>query len=386
MINKFTGNLTSKLPRTGTSIFAVMSGMANQYGAINLSQGFPDFEVSQELIALIDHYMKKGYNQYAPMPGVAVLRERIAAKVRKSYGVEYDPGSEITVTAGATQGIFTVISSMIRDDDEVIVFEPAYDSYGPAVELFGGIVKYARLEPPGYRINWPEVARMITHRTKLIIINSPHNPTGSVLTRDDLLALEHLTRKTDIAVLSDEVYEHLIYDGLPHESVCKYPGLAERSFITASFGKTFHATGWKMGYVLAPENLMKEYRKSHQFVVFACNTPIQYAIAEYLEDESHYAQLGSFYQHKRDYMARLLGPSRFELIPCHGTYFQLLDYSRISDEKEMDFATRLIREYGIATVPVSPFYNMGDDHKVLRICFAKKEETLEKAAEILCRI
>ncbi|HSG67335.1 MAG TPA: methionine aminotransferase [Bacteroidales bacterium] len=385
MIN-FASTIKSKLPRTGTSIFAVMSGLANQYRAINLSQGFPDFEVSQELIGLINHYMKKGYNQYAPMPGVQLLRERISRKIRNTYQVNYDPNTEITVTAGATQGIFTVISSMVSEDDEVIVFEPAYDSYGPAVELFGGIVKYARLEPPHYRINWPEVARMVTHRTKLIIINSPHNPTGSVLMQDDLLALEHLTRKTDIAILSDEVYEHLIYDGLPHESVCKYPGLAERSFITASFGKTFHATGWKMGYVLAPDNLMQEYRKSHQFVVFACNTPIQYAISDFLENENNYLGLGQFYQRKRDYFARMISTSRFQIIPCHGTYFQLLDYSRISDENEMDFATRLIREYGIATIPVSPFYSQGNDHRVLRVCFAKKEETLEQAANILCKI
>ncbi|MEN8223736.1 MAG: methionine aminotransferase [Bacteroidota bacterium] len=383
---KFTGTIKSKLPRTGTSIFAVMSQLAHAHNAINLSQGFPDFDVSTELIGLINNYMKKGYNQYAPMAGVQLLRERISEKIEKSYNINYHPDKEITITAGATQGIFTIISSMIRDDDEVIIFEPAYDSYAPAVELNGGIVKYARMEPPDYKINWVKVARMITHRTRLIIINTPHNPTGSVLTKEDLLSLQHLTKKTDIAVLSDEVYEHLIFDGKSHESVCKYPELAERSFITASFGKTFHATGWKMGYVLAPENLMKEYRKSHQFVVFACNTPIQYAMADFLEDENNYKGLGEFYQRKRDYFVNLVKDSRFGIIPCHGTYFQLLDYSRISEESEMDFATRLIKEKGVGTIPVSPFYNQNGDHKVLRVCFAKREDTLEKAAEILCRI
>jgi len=382
----FSGTIKSKLPRTGTSIFAVMSQLSGQHKAINLAQGFPDFEVSAELIRLINKYMNKGYNQYAPMPGIPLLRERISEKIERAYKMKYDPDSEITITAGATQGIFTVIASMVRDEDEVIIFEPAYDSYAPAVELCGGTVKHARMEPPEYRINWQEVARMVTHRTRMIIINTPHNPTGSILSKEDLLALEHLTKNTDIAVLSDEVYEHLIYDNKPHESVCKYPGLAERSFVTGSFGKTFHATGWKMGYVLAPGNLMKEFRKSHQFVVFTCNTPVQYAIAEYLAEEKHYNQLHSFYQQKRDYFANAISTSRFDIIPCHGTYFQLVDYSRISDEHDMDFAERLIIEKGIGSIPVSPFYHKGDENRVLRLCFAKKEETLDKAANILCKI
>lgn len=385
-MTKFSGTIKSKLPRTGTSIFAVMSQLANEHNAINLSQGFPDFEVSSELIRLINYYMKKGYNQYAPMTGVPLLRERISEKIEKAYNIKYDPEKEINITAGATQGIFTTIACMVRDEDEVIIFEPAYDSYAPAIELCGGTAKYARMEPPYYTINWAEVARMVTHRTRMIIINSPHNPTGGILKEKDLLALQHLTKKTDIIVLSDEVYEHLIYDGVPHESVCKYAGLAERSFITGSFGKTFHATGWKMGYVLAPENLMKEFRKSHQFVVFACNTPVQHAIADFLGDEENYTGLGRFYQQKRDYFVDLISSSRFRIIPSHGTYFQLLDYSSISDEKEMDFATRLIKEYGIASIPVSPFYHKGGDYKVLRLCFAKKEDTLEKAANILCKI
>ena len=383
---KFPGIIKSKLPRTGTSIFAVMSQLANEHKAINLSQGFPDFDVSPKLIELISHYMKKGYNQYAPMTGVPLLRERISEKIEKTYKIKYDPDKEINITAGATQGIYAAIACMVRDDDEVIIFEPAYDSYAPAVQLCGGIVKYARMEPPDYNINWPEVARMVTHRTRMIIINSPHNPTGSILREKDLLALQHLTKKTDIVVLSDEVYEHLIYDGEPHESICKYPGLVERSFVIGSFGKTFHATGWKMGYVLAPENLMKEFRKSHQFIVFACNTPVQHAIADYLGDEKNYRDLHSFYQKKRDYFVDGISSSRFKIIPCHGTYFQLVDYSRISDESEMDFATRLITEYGIGSIPVSPFYHQRDENRVLRLCFAKKEETLDKAANILCKI
>ncbi|MCK5078733.1 MAG: methionine aminotransferase [Bacteroidales bacterium] len=383
---KFPGIIKSKLPRTGTSIFAVMSQLANEHKAINLSQGFPDFDVSPKLIELISHYMKKGYNQYAPMTGVPLLRERISEKIEKTYKIRYDPDKEINITAGATQGIYAAIACMVRDDDEVIIFEPAYDSYAPAVQLCGGIVKYARMEPPDYNINWPEVARMVTHRTRMIIINSPHNPTGSILREKDLLALQHLTKKTDIVVLSDEVYEHLIYDGEPHESVCKYPGLVERSFVIGSFGKTFHATGWKMGYVLAPENLMKEFRKSHQFIVFTCNTPVQHAIADYLGDEKNYRDLHSFYQKKRDYFVDGISSSRFKIIPCHGTYFQLVDYSRISDESEMDFATRLITEYGIGSIPVSPFYHQRDENRVLRLCFAKKEETLDKAANILCKI
>jgi len=385
-MTKFSGIIKSKLPRTGTSIFAVMSQLANEHKAINLSQGFPDFDVSPKLIERISHYMKKGYNQYAPMTGVPLLRERISEKFEKTYKIKYDPDKEINITAGATQGIYATIACMVGDDDEVIIFEPAYDSYAPAVQLCGGIVKYARMEPPDYAINWPEVARMVTHRTRMIIINSPHNPSGSILREKDMLALQHLTKKTDIVVLSDEVYEHLIYDGEPHESVCKYPGLVERSFVIGSFGKTFHATGWKMGYVLAPENLMKEFRKSHQFIVFACNTPVQHAIADYLGDEKNYQDLHSFYQKKRDYFVDGISSSRFKIIPCHGTYFQLLDYSKISDESEMDFATRLITEYGIGTIPVSPFYHQRDENRVLRLCFAKKEETLDKAANIICKI
>jgi methionine transaminase len=385
-VPEYKGTIKSKLPQTGTSIFAVMSQMANEYGAFNLSQGFPDFEISGGLISLVNHYMRKGLNQYAPMTGVPLLRERIAAKIKKAYKVGYDPDSEINVTAGATQAIYTAIAAMVHDEDEVIIFEPAYDSYAPAVKLSGGIVKYVGLEPPAYRVNWEEVSRLLNHRTRMIIINSPHNPTGSILREEDMRQLVNLTNHTDIVILSDEVYEHLIYDGYTHESVCKYPELARRSFVTGSFGKTFHATGWKMGYVLAPAGLMREFRKAHQFIVFTCNTPVQHAIADYLGNEENYAGLGDFFQEKRDDFAGMISGSRFKLIPTYGTYFQLVDYSSISDEPEMEFAKRLVKEFGIATIPVSPFYHRGDDHKVLRLCFAKKKETLEIAAEILCRI
>lgn len=385
-MNKFNGNIISKLPGVETSIFAVMSGLANQHKAINLSQGFPDFPVSEKLIASIHEKMKAGLNQYAPMPGVAAFREQIVAKAYETYGIDYNVENEVTVTAGATQALFTAIAAFIREEDEVIVFEPAYDSYGPAVRLNGGVVKYSQLRLPDYHINWQEVARMITHRTKMIIINTPHNPSGSILSKEDMLDLQRITKNTDIIILSDEVYEHIIFDEKKHESVCAYPELAERSLVVGSFGKTFHATGWKMGFVMAPENLMKEFRKAHQFNVFAVNTPIQHALSEYMTNRENYLHLGEFYQQKRDFFTERLKDSRFKIIPSYGTYFQLLDYSAISEEKEMDFATRLITESGLASIPVSAFYQKKDDNKILRFCFAKSEETLEKAAEILCKI
>jgi len=385
-MNNFNGNIVSKLPQTGTSIFAVMSQMANEHKAVNLSQGFPDFPISGELIDKVHHYMQKGFNQYAPMPGVAELRQAISKMFVKNHGANYNPETEINITAGATQGLYTAISAFVKPGDEVIVFEPAYDSYAPAVEVNKGITKYSKLLYPDFGINWDELPKLISHNTRMIIINTPHNPTGSVLREDDLKRLERLTKGTDIIVLSDEVYEHLIFDGQQHQSVCRFPDLASRSLLIGSFGKTFHATGWKMGFVLAPENLMKEFRKVHQFVVFAVNTPIQYAIADYLAVPENYLSLGSFYQEKRDYFAKAVGKSKFKIIPSFGTYFQLLDYSAISDENEMDFATKLIKENGIAGIPVSPFYKNKDNNKVLRFCFAKQEETLKKAAEILCGI
>ncbi|MBK6966134.1 MAG: aminotransferase class I/II-fold pyridoxal phosphate-dependent enzyme [Bacteroidales bacterium] len=382
----YTGNLVSKLPFTGTSIFAVMSALAREHNAINLSQGFPDFPVSEELIRLVNSFMKKGLNQYAPMPGILPLREGIAGMFMEKYKAGYDPESEITITAGATQGLFTAIAAFIRPGDEVIVFEPAYDSYAPAVMLQGGMVKYAKLKSNDYSIDWETLPSLISGNTRMIIINSPHNPTGSILKANDMKKLEKLTANRDILILSDEVYEHLIFDGNVHESVCRYPNLARRSLVIGSFGKTFHATGWKCGFVLAPANLMAEFRKVHQFVVFAVNTPVQHAIAEFLKKPENYLNLGDFYQQKRDLFLKMVSTSRFRALPASGTYFQLLDYSRISEEKEFDFAVRLTKEFGIASVPVSSFYHNQADNKVLRFCFAKTSETLEKAAEVICRI
>ncbi len=385
-MESFNGTIQSKLPQTETSIFAVMSQLANDHKALNLSQGFPDFPISEELIDLVYFYMRKGLNQYAPMQGVPALRQAIARMFEKNYGIKYDPVSEINITAGATQALFSAISAFIREGDEAIIFEPAYDSYAPAVKINGGMVKYAGLEFPDFSINWQDFPRLITNRTRLIIINTPQNPTGSVLQAEDLRNLEKLTAGTDIIVISDEVYEHLIFDGITHQSVCRFPELAKRTLVIGSFGKTFHATGWKTGFVLAPQKLMAEFRKVHQFTVFASNTPIQHAIADFIGKEENYKNLGTFYQQKRDAFVQALNGSRFKVLPCFGTYFQLLDYSAISDKSEMDFARWLVEEHKVAAIPVSPFYHKKDDHKVLRFCFAKKDETIAQAAEILSKI
>lgn len=376
----------SKLPNTGTTIFATMSKLATENNAINLSQGFPDFNCDKELIALINKHMLAGSNQYAPMPGLMSLREAISQKTEELYSAKYDPETEITITAGATQAIFTAISAIIREGDEVIIFEPAYDCYQPAIELNGGKTIYLQLKAPSYSIDWEEVKKVLNYRTKMIIINTPHNPTGSIMTAADMAKLEKLTKGTDIIIISDEVYEHIIFDGYEHQSVARYPKLAERSFIISSFGKTFHATGWKMGYCVAPKNLMAEFRKVHQFVVFSCNTPIQHALAEYLKNKSNYMNLGAFYQQKRDYFVKLIKGSQFSFEPTSGTYFQLLRYNTLSKEKDTNYAIRLTQEFGVASIPISVFYHNNVDNKVLRFCFAKKEETLEKAAEILNRI
>jgi len=382
-MEKFQGSINSKFSHLKTSIFAVMSALANENRAINLSQGFPDFPISQKLIDLVHKYMNKGYNQYAPMTGVPELREQIALKTEYLYNAKYDPDKEINITAGATQALHTVMASIIRDNDEVIVFEPAYDAYVPLIQLHGGIVRNVQLKFPDYHIDWQEVKKLISNRTRMIIINSPHNPTGSILKEEDLLELEKVTDKSDIIVLSDEVYEHLIFDHNKHQSVCRFPELASRSFVVGSFGKTFHATGWKIGFVLAPENLMREFRKVHQFVVFTVNTPIQYAVAEFLTDKTNYEDIGKFYQRKRDYFQNLIKSSLFEVFPSEGTYFQLLNYKSITDETEIDFAVRMTKEFKLAAIPVSAFYHKSIDNHVLRFCFAKKEETLEKAAGIL---
>jgi methionine aminotransferase len=379
--------IISKLPQTGTTIFTVMSALANEVGAINLSQGFPDYDTSPELIELVNQAMKDGHNQYAPMPGVMALREQIAYKTEGLYGAIYNPETEITITAGGTQAIFTAITAVINPNDEVIIFEPAFDCYAPAIRLMGGIVKSLELEPPNYRIAWDMVKRLINHKTRMIILNSPHNPTATILKQEDIDELSALVKNQDILILSDEVYEHLIFDGETHHSMCRYPELQQRSFIVASFGKTFHATGWKMGYCMAPAFLMQEFRKVHQFLVFAVNAPMQYAIAEYLKDENTYLQLPEFFQQKRDYFRQGLEQTRFELLPCYGSYFQSVRYNAdISQEKDTEFAIRLAKEFKVACVPNSAFYSKGTDHHVLRFCFAKKQETLDKAVDRLRKV
>ncbi len=378
--------IRSKLPNVGTSIFAVMTEMANKYNALNLSQGFPDFNPPKKLIELVTKNMRAGFNQYAPMPGVMKLREQIAIKTEALYGHAYNPETEITITSGATEAIFTSITAFIQEGDEVIVFEPAYDSYAPVIKANGGSPVYVAVKLPDYKIDWDEVNKMVNARTRMIIINTPHNPSGSVLSPEGMEKLSKLVSGTKIMILADEVYEHIIFDGLEHQSVVKYKELVERSIVISSFGKTYHATGWKMGYCLAPENITKEIRKIHQFNVFAVNTPIQYAIAEFMDDKNAYLQLGNFYQNLRDEFLKLIEGTKFKFTPSKGTYFQLLDYSDISDEKDMDFAARLIKEFGIASVPVSAFYHDAFDAKVLRFCFAKSSDTLKQAAELLHKV
>lgn len=382
----FPGTVKSKLHKTGTTIFTIMSGLAQEHGAINLSQGFPDFPVSGELIGLVNKHMLEGKNQYAPMPGIKSLREIISAKVQQRYSASYDPETEITVTAGGTQAIYTAITAIIKEGDEVIVFEPAYDCYVPAIELNGGIPVQLQLKAPDYHIDWNEVKKMVNQRTRMILINTPHNPTGTILTAKDMIQLEKITHNRDIVIISDEVYEHIIFDGYEHQSVMRYPKLAERSFVVFSFGKTFHATGWKAGYCIAPSNLMQEFRRAHQFMVFSVNTPLQHALAEYMSNPATYSGIELFYQQKRDRFLQLIKGSRFKPLPCSGSYFQLLDYSGISDEKDTEFAIRLTKEHGVASIPVSVFYKNPVEHKILRFCFAKEDATLEAAATKLLKI
>lgn len=379
-------SINSKLPQAGTTIFTVMSALANEVGAINLSQGFPDYETSPELISLVSQAMKNGYNQYAPMAGYMPLREEISHKTEKLYGAYYDPATEITITAGGTQAIYTAIATVINPNDEVIIFEPAFDCYAPAIKIAGGIVKSLELEPSDYRIKWDMVKKLVNSRTRMIILNSPHNPTATILQKEDIDALSSIVKSRDIIILSDEVYEHLIYDGQTHHSMAKYPELKERSFVVASFGKPFHATGWKVGYCMAPAALMAEFRKIHQFLVFCVNSPVQVALAEYLKNENNYLGLPEFFQQKRDHFRKGLESTRFELLPCAGSYFQSVRYSRITDESDVDFAMRLTKEFGVAVIPVSAFYEKGTDHHVLRFCFAKRQETLDKAVDRLIKV
>ena len=378
--------IKSKLPNSGISIFAKMTALANQHGAINLAQGFPDFPSSVRLIENVYAAMRRGFNQYAPMPGVLSLRERIAEKVSTIYGSNYSPDSEITITAGATQAIYTAITAIIREGEEVIIFEPAYDSYAPAIRLSGGVPVPVALHAPDYSIDWEMVKKNVSQRTRMILINTPHNPTGAVLSKQDIIQLEKIVEGKDIFILSDEVYEHLIFDGKQHESMLRYPDLYERSFVCFSFGKVYNCTGWKLGYCVAPPALMKEFRKVHQFNCFSCNSPVQFALTEFVQQKENYLQLGSFLQQKRDYLKNLMQQTKFKALPSYGSYFQLYSYSGITDESEKDFAIRLTKEYGVATIPTSVFYKNGEDNKVLRFCFSKKENTLEEAANRLMKL
>lgn len=378
--------IKSKLPNVKTTIFTVMSKLALEYNAINLSQGFPNFNTSNELLKLANMAMINGHNQYAPMPGIFSLRKAISQKMESLYDISYNPESEITITAGATQAIFTAIAASIHKDDEVIIFKPAYDCYEPTVELFGGKPVPIQLDPSSFKIDWQKVKGLINDKTKMIIINTPHNPSGRILSKEDMLQLEMLLKNSNILLLSDEVYEHIIFDGEKHQTAALFPALAERAFITFSFGKTFHNTGWKLGYCVAPAELTKEFRKVHQFNVFSVNHPTQVALTAYIKTSKNYLDLHNFYQAKRDLFLSLIKESRFEFTPSAGTYFQLLNYEKITDEYDCDFAIRLTKEKKIASIPVSVFNNNDFDTKDLRFCFAKTDDTLKKAADILCGI
>ncbi|HPE96508.1 MAG: aminotransferase class I/II-fold pyridoxal phosphate-dependent enzyme [Chitinophagales bacterium] len=379
--------IRSKLPNTGISIFARMTALANQHGAINLAQGFPDFPPPKRLVSLVADAMRKGHNQYAPMPGVPDLREAIADKTKDTYKCKVDAEKEVTVTAGATYGLFAAFQALLHEGDEVLVFEPAYDSYVPGIQLAGAEPVFVELHAPDYSIDWEGVKKKINARTRAILINTPHNPSGTCWTKNDLLQLEKIVVGTDIIVISDEVYEHITFDDGRHESVLRYPKLAQQSIVISSFGKTYHNTGWKMGYVIANESITKEFRAVHQFLVFSVNTPMQYAVAQFIrEAPEHFQDLPQFYQRKRDFFLEAVKDSRFSFTPASGTYFQLLDYSAISDEQDTVFAERITAEFGVAAIPLSPFYRGPVGDRVLRFCFAKSEKTLEKAAAILCRI
>jgi methionine aminotransferase len=378
--------MRSKLPATGTSIFSVMSALATEHGAVNLGQGFPDYAIDPVLIDLVCAAMRAGHNQYPLSAGVMALREAIAAKVERLYGARYDPEHDITVTTGATQAIFTTIGALAQAGDEVILFEPAYDSYIPAVRLAGATPVPVPLTVPDYRIDWPRVKQAITPRTRLILVNTPNNPGTSVLSAADCAEFAALTRGTGIALVSDEVYEHMVYDGARHESLARHPELAARSVVIGSFGKTFHATGWKVGYALAPREITAEIRRVHQFTVFTVNSAVQHALAEFLRDPSRYEALPEFFTRKRDLLRAALAATPFELLPCAGSYFQLARYDRVSDAPAAEFAQWLVREIGVATIPLSAFYHDGSDHRVIRFCFAKRDETLQAAAARLARL
>jgi methionine transaminase len=379
--------LQSKLPDVGTTIFTVMSKLAQDHNAINLSQGFPDFDCPDRLKELVSYYLNDRRNQYPPMTGIPALREQIAKKVFDYYGYQADPETEVTVTSGATEALFDAIQAVVSAGDEVIVFDPAYDSYEPSVALAGGKTVHIPLSQPEYSIDWQRVEESINDRTRLIIINSPHNPCGSLLGDADFESLAGIIRECNILVLSDEVYEHMVYDGMKHKSVLSHPELKNKSFAVFSFGKTYHATGWKLAYCIAPQNLSEEFRKIHQFVTFTSSSFVQYAIADFMNEcPEHALELPAFYQKKRDYFCSLMKDSRFTFTPSGGTYFQLLDYSQISDLDDMEFNLYLTKEKGVAAIPLTPFYEAAPGSKVLRFCFCKDDSTLEQAAEILCEL
>ncbi len=379
-------NITSKLPEVGTTIFTIMSKMAADHGAINLSQGFPNFEVDPILKDLVNHYIQSDHNQYAPMVGIPELRQAIAKKKALLYGRDIDPDQEITITNGATEAIYSAISALVRSGDEVIIFEPAYDSYVPAIQVNSGVPRPIRLKSPDYKIDWEEVRRTVNERTKLIIFNTPHNPTGSIWSHEDIEELRAITKGTDIFVLSDEVYQHLIYDGAQHESVLRYDDLYRRSIVAMSFGKTFHATGWRIGYVIAPPDITSEIRKVHQFNTFSINRPLQHALADYLNVPERYLSLNEFFQSKRDLFVDAIKDSRFKLLPCRGTYFMLASYQGISDQDDQSFARWMTKSCGVAVIPISSFYTDDTDEHIIRFCFAKTNDLLLEAASLITKV
>jgi methionine transaminase len=378
--------IVSKLPHVGTTIFTTMSSLAVQHHAINLGQGFPDFPMSGELIALVSEAMRSGHNQYIHMNGYIPLREALAEKAAYLYQNKIHPDTQITVTPGGTYALYTALTTILQPGDEVIVFEPAYDSYIPAIELNGAKAVTIQLTFPEYKIDWSEVKKRITEKTRAIMVNSPHNPTGAVLSAADIEALREVVRDTKIIIISDEVYEHLIFDGYQHESILKYPDLLERSFVCFSFGKVYHCTGWKLGYCIASEAFMKEFRKIHQFNAFTCDTPKQVALATFLKKRENYLELGAFLQQKRDYFQNGMSQTKLKPLPTHGSYFQIYSYEGLSGQSEKEYAIHLTREYGVATIPVASFYHQEVNHQVLRFCFSKKEATLDVAIERLMRL
>lgn len=378
--------IKSKLPDVGTTIFTVMSGLANQHNAINLGQGFPDYNMSEELMKKVDEVMHKGWNQYVPMQGFMPLRESIAEKVEFLYGTKVDPDTQITITPGGTYAIYTALTSVLQPSDEVIVFQPGYDSYIPNVEINSAKAVLVDLKFPEYKVDWEEVKRKVSPKTRMIMLNSPHNPTGAVLRESDMMQLREIVKDTNIFICSDEVYEHLIFDNIAHQSILRYPDLLERSFVCFSFGKTYNCTGWKLGYCISSPSSMIEFRKVHQFNCFSCHTPSQVALAEFLKNKDAYLSLSGVMQEKRDYFLQLMQNTKFDMLKSFGSYFVCAKYNRISDEGDKEFAIRITKEFGVATIPVSVFYQNGNDNKVVRFCFSKKKETLEAAVERLVKI